>query len=69
MSYISCVILFEGTFTKEVVENPFTESPVDFHEVCKTIEILSARDPVWLFYFFRLLAWIVKAEEAALLVR
>lgn len=53
-------------FTKEVVENLFTESPVDFHEVGQTIKILSARDPVRFFCFFGLLTRIVKAKEAAL---
>lgn len=48
--------------TKEVIENPFTEGPVDFHEVCQSIKILSARDPVWFFRFVRLLTRVIKAE-------
>lgn len=59
-------IISWSEITKEVVENPFTESPVDFHEVCQAIEILPARDPVWFLRFFGLLAGIVKPEEAAL---
>lgn len=55
-----------SSITKEVVENLFTKSPVDFHEVCQTVKILLARDPVWFFCLFSLLAGIVKPEEASL---
>lgn len=53
-------------YTKEVVENPFTEGPVDFHEVCQPIKIFPARDPVRFFCAGRLLTGIIKAEQAAL---
>lgn len=46
-------------FTKEVIENLFTQASVDFHEVCKPIEISFTRDPVWVFSIVGRYTWIV----------
>lgn len=53
--------------TEEAVEYSFTESLVDFHEVCQPVKVLSVWNPVWQLCFVYPFAWIVKAEEAALL--
>lgn len=53
-------------FTKEVVEDCFTESPVDFHEISQAIKILSGRDPVGFLSLLRLLTRIIESEEASL---
>lgn len=53
-------------FTKEVVEDPFADSPVYFHEVSQAIKILSGRYPVRFLRFFCLLTGIIKPKKAAL---
>lgn len=55
--------------TEEIVKYLFAQSPVDFHEVGQAVKILHIRDQVGLLGFLRLLAGIVKPEEAALLNR
>lgn len=53
-------------FTKEVVENSFTQCSVHLHKVCEAVEILSARDPVWQLRILRCLARIVESQERIL---
>lgn len=63
------ILDFPNLFTKEVVEDPFTEGPVHFHEVSQTIKVLLVWDPVRLPCTFHLLTGIVQPEEGALLER
>lgn len=63
------ILDFPNLFTKEVVEDPFTEGPVHFHEVSQTVKVLLAWDPVRLLGTFHLLTGIVQPEECALLER
>lgn len=57
---------YKKMFTKEVVENSFTQCSVHLHKVCEAVEILSARDPVWQLRILRCLARIVESQECIL---
>lgn len=53
-------------FTKEVVENTFTQCSVNLHKVCKAIKIFPTWDPIRQLRMLGCLAWIVDSHERTL---